>query len=314
MELSHEDCERLYQKLDQTPYVKGSVILKTCNRFEVYATTNQDLSHEIIEFVAESTGTDPALIGPSFYRQTDSAVIAHLFRVSSGLNSQLLGETEILGQVKSAYRDASKRGSVEKTLHRIFQKALQTGKWARTATAIGQGQVSLGNVTVDLAERIYGPLKGVSTLVIGSGEIGRDVAKALTSRGVDSLTVTSRNLEKAQKLAFEIQAETVPFDHWKEKLPDVDIAIFATSAPLPILQTSDIQNILAKRQFAPLFLVDLAMPRNIEHQVGELESVFLYNLEELSKIANENRALRQAEVERCEIELRQRATYHWERL
>ncbi len=310
--LTPEALDRLRKALAEDSQLLESYVLHTCNRLEIYAAGEPSSTAERLQsHLLAATGFTADTLAQYTYLHTEQQAIRHLFEVASGLDSQLIGETEILGQVKTAYAESVHSRLVGKTLHRVLQKTLQAAKWARTHTAIGQGQVSLGNVAVELAERIFGKLGKARTLVVGSGEIGREVARALHSRGASAIAVTSRRLENATTLAREVEGETIPFASWTEKLRFVDIAIFATSAPGTILTLESIEALMEIRGDEPLFLVDLAVPRDVDPRIGEMESVFLYNFEDLAEIANRNRALREAEVTRCQKMLADRAEALW---
>jgi glutamyl-tRNA reductase len=237
--------------------------------------------------------------------------INHAFRVAAGLDSQMVGETQILGQMKSSYAEAIKQKMVGSVLHKFFQKSFQAAKWARTETKIGTGQVSIGNVAVELATRIFGKLVVSRTLVVGSGEVGREVAKAFRSRGVACMSIASRTHERAEELSREVDGLIIPFNSWQDTLPYVDIGIFATSAPMSILDKATLQNVLGRRSRKPLFLIDLAMPRDIDPSAADLSNLYLYNLDDLADIANENLQNRRKEVDACLIELEHKAHYTW---
>lgn len=303
----------LYEVLHEHADFQESLVLHTCNRLEIYAVGNGTTPLRLRELLGEVTGIDPAIFIEYGYDLCDAEVVQHLFQVASGLNSQLIGETEIFGQVKAAYDEACQRGTTGPILHRLLQKSFQAGKWARTHTAICQGQISLGNITVELAERVFGSLQEANALVVGTGQVGRDVAKALRSRGLGAITVTSRKIETAAAVAKEVGGVPLPFDCWHRALENTNIAIFATSAPNTLLSASDISAIMQIRGGDPLFLIDLAVPRDVEASVGLLDSVFLYDLEDLSSIANANRKLRENEVNQCREILIEKATHFWDR-
>lgn len=312
--LKDESHHALYEALRAHAELHESFVLHTCNRLEVYAVGNGTTPEHVRAVLGEVTGSEASTFVEYAYDHRDAAVVEHLFEVAAGLNSQLVGETEIFGQLKNAYEEACERGTVGRLLHRLLQKSFQAGKWARTHTAIGQGHVSLGNIAVELAERVFGSLRTANALVVGTGQIGKDVAKALRSRGLSELSVTSRRLENAVALAEEVGGAHLAFDRWHRALERADVAIFATSAPNALLTTEEASAIMSVRGGDPLFLIDLAVPRDIEAGVGELESVFLYNLEDLSEIANANRITRESEVEKCRAALKERAQGFWARL
>jgi glutamyl-tRNA reductase len=316
--LPPERLARLREALLSDPLIAESFVLHTCNRLEIYGSSpagaGETLEAQLARHLQVATTFTSDEAQTYAYTRDAEEAVRHLYEVAAGLDSQLLGETEIFGQVKSAYESAQQVRSVGPVLHRLLQKTFQAAKWARTHTGIGQGQVSLGNVAVDLAERIFGRIAEARTLVVGSGEIGREVARALHSRGTREIAVTSRQLANAQALAAEVGGETIPFNAWAEKLRYVDIAVFATASPGALLTEAIADERLPERHGQPLFLVDLAMPRDVAPEVGERQAVFLYNLQDLAEIANRNRAMREAEVNRCRTELRERAANFWRRL
>lgn len=306
--LTPERLTQLRASLKQDSGCSEFVILNTCNRVEIYGVgRNAADPGKALAHLCKISGFSEEIIAPYSYVRSGKLAIQHLFEVASGLNSQIVGETEILGQVKSAYQEAQDCGTIGAVLHRVFQKSFQAAKWARTHTGIGAGQVSLGNIAVELATRIFGKLTVARTLVVGSGEVGQDVAKALRSRGVACISIASRTADRAEELARSIDGLIIPFASWKTTLPYVDIAIFATSAPGSILNKADLEPLMRKRPSRPIFLIDLAVPRDVEAGVSDLGSVYLYNYDDLACIANENLRNRSIEVQSCREYLEERA-------
>jgi glutamyl-tRNA reductase len=310
--LSSENVDHLHAVLKDHSSFKEAAVLNTCNRIEIYAVSeNGAYADNIAEMLANIDGFPVDEFLQHAYIHEDLEAVYHGFKVASGLDSQMVGETQILGQMKTSYAIATGIRVIGPVLHRLFQKSFQAAKWARTETKIGTGQVSLGNVAVELATRIFGKINLSRTLVVGSGDAGRDVAKAFHSRGVTAISIASRTHANAEKLAGEIDGLVIPFNTWEESLPYVDVGIFATSAPDFILSEETISRILAGRKRKPLFLIDLALPRDIQSTAGKLPNVFLYNLDDLSEIANENLRNRQKEVDHCLKELQRKAEYTW---
>jgi glutamyl-tRNA reductase len=315
MALTAEGVRYLQDQLKLHPAVKEAAILNTCNRIEIYAVSqNGDWKQHISELLQGVNGFPVNEFLEHSYSFENLDAVKHAYRVAAGLDSQMVGETQILGQMKNTYAEAIESKTVGPVLHRFFQKCFQAAKWARTETKIGVGQVSLGNVAVELAVRIFGRLTVSRTLVIGSGEAGRDVAKAFRSRGVACMSIASRTHERAQALSREVDGLLIPFNTWEENLPYVDIGIFATSAPNCLLDREMIERRLGKRPRKPLFLIDLAVPRDIDTAVASIPNVYLYNLEDLANIANENLKSRQEEMATCVVELEKKAQYMWERI
>jgi glutamyl-tRNA reductase len=306
--LSPQQSLTILKQLRAHPDVHECAVLCTCNRLEVYAVHSVRDWNGLLREVLGSLGTFPceAFLGRA-YQHLNLDAIRHAFKVAAGLDSQMVGETQILGQMKVSYAEAIAHQSIGPLLHRFFQKAFQAAKWARSETKIGTGQVSLGNVAVELACRIFGRLTVSRTLVIGSGEAGRDVARAFRSRGVACMSIASRTAERASALAHEVDGLIIPFANWQDSLPYTDIGIFATSAPSAILTRDVLETRFAKRLTKPLFLIDLAVPRDIDPTIADLPNVYLYNLDDLALIANENLHSREQEINACLAELDRRA-------
>ena len=291
----------------------SSVVVTTCNRVELYcAATAKEPLDAAQDCFCNATGIEAANLEKHGIRMTGAEAARHLMEVCAGLDSQMIGETEIMGQVKQAYADASTHGSVGPVLHRLFQKSFQAAKHARETSGVGAGQVSLGAVAAELARRIHGDLGQSRVIVVGSGQIGADVAKALGLRGARNIVVTSRSPKHSGRLAQEIGAQTVPFEIWQETLPECDIAIFCTAAPTTLLSREAAANAVAKRRGRPVFFIDLAVPLNVEPPVGMLPDVFLYTFADLAAAANENMRGRMKEVEVCRRDLSERATKLWD--
>jgi glutamyl-tRNA reductase len=303
---------RIEEILEHSSARKEHLVLDTCNRLEVYCVTRDpgfaDWLHRNILQLFE---LDDAATAEDTYRLSGDAVIRHLFRVCSGLDSQMVGETEILGQVKLAYDRAGKRGQLGPWLHKIFQRSFQTAKWLRTHTLIGRGQVSIGNVCVELAERIFGSLRDARILLIGAGNVAEGTLHALARRDARHISITNRSDATAQRLAASHGATVIAFDSFHQALAEQDIVVSSTSAPDTMLRRAEIESLMSVRRARPLFLIDLAMPRDIDPDAGEIANVFLYNLGDLAAIANENLRARQAEIARCEQIIEERSVSLW---
>ncbi|RRJ98268.1 glutamyl-tRNA reductase [Opitutaceae bacterium TAV4] len=288
------------------------VILNTCNRVEFYGVAGSPAALENLEETfCRLRGL--ARTGFAAIRQLNHGAdaIRHLIAVASGLESQMLGENEIFGQVKSAYATAQSAGATGPVLNRVFQKAFQAAKHIRSTTAITEGQVSIANVSVDLAQKIYGDLSATRVLLLGAGEIGEKTARAFQSRGAASLTVSSRTLGHAMELATALDATAMPFEHFTHHLERFDIVVCATSAPDAVVTAPSVSAAMRARPAQPLFFIDLAMPRDVEAAVARQENVFVYNLDDLARIAEANRAAREAEVTRAHALATERAAALW---
>ena len=237
--------------------------------------------------------------------------VQHLVEVSAGLDSQMLGETEIFGQVKAAYAAAQAGGTTGPVLNRVFQKGFQAAKHVRTTTAITEGQVSVANVAVELALNIFGGLADTRILLLGAGDIGEKTAKAFQSRGAAALTVASRNLERAMELATSLGASAMPFEQREARLAEFDVVVCATSAPDLVISLAATRAAMHRRPARPLFFIDQALPRDVDPAVADLQNVFLYNLDDLAKIAEENRAAREAEIAKCRAIVAAKADALW---
>ncbi len=288
------------------------VVLNTCNRVEIYGFAETPAAAARIEEDFCAFQDFPEHVFRDIRQHaTGRNAIQHLLEVASGLNSQMLGETEILGQVKDAYADAQARRTTGPVLNRIFQKAFQYAKHVRTNTAITAGQVSIASVAVDLAQKIFGGLDRSRILLVGAGEISKKTAKAFQSRGAGALTVSSRTLERAMALARDLGATALPFEHVAAHLSDYDIVVCSTAAPGAVITRADADAAMRKRRSQPLFFIDLALPRDVEPSVAGIENVFIYNLDDLARIAEKNRAAREGEVARAREILREKSALLW---
>jgi glutamyl-tRNA reductase len=292
--------------------VRELTVLSTCNRVEFYgvAESPEHIARVETAFCARQRFSVSEFAA---FRLSLAGLdaIQHLLEVAAGLDSQMLGETEIFGQVKAAYAAAQSRGATGPVLNRVFQKTFQAAKHVRTHTAITAGQVSVANVAVDLALNIFGALTPAHVLLLGAGDIGEKTAKAFQSRGAASLAVASRRLERAMELATQLGASALPFEQREARLAEFDIVVGSTSAPETVVSTAAVAAAMRRRPARPLLCVDLALPRDIEASVAEIENVFLYNLDDLAKIAEENRTAREAEVVRARAILAERAAALW---
>lgn len=284
--------------------IEENVILSTCNRTEIYAAL--DAHTEPAAAVQRLQGwieTRFALGGEeweAFYRHEHHHTVRHLFRVASGLNSMVLGETEIFGQVKKAYAIAHRAGTTGKTLNRIFQHSFRVGKYVRTHTHITRGATSVGTVGVELAEKIFGDLRHCKILLIGAGEISRRTAQSLQSRGVNTVIVSNRSFDRARELAKEINGKAIRFDDWGKELAGVDIVISSTAAPHPVVTAERLRHALKQRRGRPLFMIDLSVPRDIAPDVRQLEGVYVHDLDALQRLATAAQEERQRQLGVCQ--------------
>lgn len=280
--------------------VAESVVLSTCNRVECYAAA-EDADRALADLeriFRERAGiqTDDA----TFYRLRTSEAVKHLFRVVSGLESMVIGETEILGQVKKAYGAAADAGHTARHLNKLFQRAFNVAKEVRSQTNITRGAVSVGSVAVELAGRIFGRLSHCKVMILGAGEISELTARALASRGVKSLFVSNRTYDRAVRLAEELCGKAVRFDEWEKEVLGTDILISSTAAPGAILTRRRLSAVMHQRPDRPLFVIDLAVPRDVDPSVNDLDGVFLYDIDSLKTIAEQSLEFRRKEITTCE--------------
>lgn len=279
-----------------------AVVLSTCNRTEVYAATSDAtaMARQIVQHLAEAHGVPLEALEPSLYSRVDADAARHLFRVSAGLDSLVVGEPEILGQVKDAYRVANETRGTGAIINRLFHGALGVGKRVRTETRLAEGAVSLSYAALALARKIFGDVSKLRVLVLGAGEMAR--LSALHFAGhIDSATISARTLERGEALAREAGAQHLPWEQRAEALASADILICATGAEETVISTRDLRPVLEGRRSRPLFVVDLAVPRDVEPDVAALDDVFLYNVDDLRGIVEENLSRRQQAISSAEL-------------
>jgi glutamyl-tRNA reductase len=289
--------------LGARPAMSEAVVLSTCNRAELYtACENTDAARqELVAFISDYHEVDRSLLQPHVYDVSDLEAARHLFRVAAGLDSLVVGEPQILGQVKEAHTAAAEAQSVGPVLNRLFHSSFAVGKRVRTETGLGSGAVSVSFAAVSLAKKIFGDLRGRGVLVIGAGEMGKLTALHMKSQGVHSVTIVSRTMAHAARTAEAIGgASAAPWDEMNTMLGNSDIVITATGAASPILTKAHVEGIMRPRRNRPLFIIDIAMPRDVEAAAGEIEQVFLYNIDDLQATVRENLARRASEVSRAE--------------
>ena len=298
--LSEAGLDRETEMLLSADDVIEGVVLSTCNRTEYYAVVNGGSGiAELEDWVCQQRDYGGSREGV-FYQYHARAAAEHLCRVASGMNSMVLGETEIFGQVKKAYQRSLEQGATKAVLNKLFQKAFGVGKRVRTHTAIQEGATSVAGASVELAEKVFGKLRGSSVMVVGAGEMSRKTARALQSRGATSVMVTNRSFDKAADLAEEIGGRAVPFQGWEEELTHLDVVIAATGAPHFVVKPAHVEAVRRKRKFRPLIMVDIAVPRDIDPAVGEIDEVYLYDIDTLQEMADQARKRREEQLKLCE--------------
>jgi glutamyl-tRNA reductase len=290
------------KKLRESGVADEAVILSTCNRVEIYAATSLEPTKAFagLKQFLKTTHAFDEPFADKLYTLAEPQSLRHLFKVACGLDSMVLGETEILGQIKDAYKLAHSHKFTGAKFNKIFQRAFHVAKHIRTHTNIQRGSVSVASVAVELAEKIFSSLAEREVLVIGAGETSEKVARALFSRGAKSIIVASRSFERAEILAKEFNGRAVQFDDWSAEFEKIDIAVSATSAPHHILDRTKLEPLMKLRKNRPLLLIDIAVPRDIAPEVNFLENVYLYNIDDLQSIADDYLKQRKEEIARCE--------------
>jgi glutamyl-tRNA reductase len=297
------------QVIRETGIAEEAVILSTCNRVEIYAATSLEPRKafaELQEFLVRIHDYRDPLTDELFcFAEPDS--VEHLFKVASGLDSMVLGETEILGQLKKAYELALQHGHTGGRLNKAFQRAFNVAKQIRTDTNIQRGSISVASVAVELAEKIFDKLNNRQVMVIGAGDTSEKAARALLSRGAHSVLVSNRSHERAVALATELNGRAVHFENWAHEFEHIDIVISSTSAPHYVLDRTKLEPLMKLRKNRALLLIDIAVPRDIEPEVNFMEGVYLYNIDDLQAIAAEYLRQRKEEIARCETIIREKA-------
>ena len=298
-----EQARRAADELRSRGLMEETLVLSTCNRSEVYGVP-PEATHEcasvLSSFLSEFHSIRPDVLNGVLYQQYDRAAVRHLFRVSAGLDSLLLGEAEILGQVREAYRFAHEHGATGPVLNRLFQGALETGKRVRTETELGTRPMSVAAAGVKLAERIFGKLADRSALVLGAGTISEQVVVTLRDRGIAHLEVMNRSRERADALAQQFGGRVVEWGHWEAALARPDVVVSSVGSEEPVLSRSTLQSAMAARGNRALFLMDLGVPRNVDPVASDLYNLYLYNIDDLTEIVQQNRQARESEVPKAE--------------
>jgi glutamyl-tRNA reductase len=278
------------------------VIVSTCNRVEVYTETSDgDAARaQVAGFISEYHRVAREALEPHLYARAEADAVRHLFRVASGLESLVVGEPQILGQVKDAYTVATERRVTGSTLNRLFHAAFAAAKRVRTETALAEGAVSVSYAALSLARKIFGSLEGRHVLVLGAGEMAKLTAVHLKGQNVRTLVVASRTLASAQALASHVGGAAVPWSDMPAALVAADIVVTATGASEPVLSRGRVADVMRQRRHRPLFLIDIAVPRDVEPSTADVEQVFLYNIDDLQAIVSENLARRGSELQRAD--------------
>jgi len=309
-ELAENELSRVIEARE----LSEGMLISTCNRVELYgAGPDPEAGVRLLRDYLDQRGR-PEPVQPHLYERRGEDAVRHMFRVAASLDSMVVGEPQILGQVKHAYEMAQHVGGVGTLLDRCMSRAFAVAKRVRSETEIAAGTVSVSSIACDLATKIFGDLAGRRTLLIGAGEMGEAAARALAGRGVH-LVVINRSPEKAVRLARESNGEARGYEHLAAELVSADVVISSTSAKRFVLTHDLMKDVMKARRRRPLFLIDIAVPRDVDPRVGELPSVFLYDVDDLSQVANQNLAHRKDEVESAAaiVEEEVQAFEHWRR-
>ncbi len=300
--LEEDKLREILRTLHATGACSEGMVLSTCNRVEIYGVADVPREARRLAFslLCQQRGVELAAVEPLLYLKTDADAVHHCFRVASSLDSMILGEPQILGQVKDAFSLARRCQTVGPLLHGVMTQAFTVAKKVKTETEVARHAVSVSFAAVELAKKIFGGLRGKSVLLIGAGKMGELAAKHLVDQGVFPLYVTNRTWSRARELSEVLPGTAVPFEEWREALARVDIVITSTGAPEPIISKEDVQQALQARRSRPLFFVDIAVPRDVEPGVNDLDNVFCYDIDDLQQVVEANLRERLREAQKAE--------------
>ncbi|MCU7923053.1 MAG: glutamyl-tRNA reductase [Candidatus Thiodiazotropha sp. (ex Dulcina madagascariensis)] len=288
------------RSLQENPAVEETVILSTCNRTEVYCTITQEDHEPLADWISRFHGLPGNRVSPYLYNHFGSDAVKHLLRVCCGLDSLVLGEPQILGQVKAAYQTATDAGTTGKLLYKLFQHAFSAAKQIRTDTAIGNSPVSVAFAAVSLAKQIFSDLSEQTALLIGAGETIELAARHLSQNGVGRIVVANRTVERAHTLAAQFDGYAIALTELSNHLAEADIVISSTASPLPVLGKGTVESALKERKHRPIFMVDIAVPRDIEPEVADLSDIYLYTVDDLDEVIQENMRSREEAAKQAE--------------
>jgi glutamyl-tRNA reductase len=293
--------------------VQEAAVLSTCNRTELYCAADRQVAQQLPQWLADFRQLDHAAVAPHLYLHDQDQAVRHAFRVAAGLDSMVLGEAQILGQLKGAVRTADEAGSLGTLLHQLFQRTFSVAKEVRTTTAIGEQSVSLAAAAVRLSERVFGDLKDTKVLFIGAGEMIELCATHFAAKQPRMMTVANRTIERADTLATRFDASSMRLADLTDRLSEFDVVVSCTASTLPILGLGLVERATRKRRRLPMVMVDLAVPRDIEPEVGRLDDIYLYSVDDLGAVVQSGAEARQAAVIQAEaiIDARVRSFMHW---
>jgi glutamyl-tRNA reductase len=294
-----QQLEEATRSLAQAPGILEGMILSTCNRVELLTSQSPNAPH-LIDFVGSYFDIDPDLLTPHLYEYRGEDAVRHLFRVACSLDSMVIGEPQILGQVKSSYLAARSAGAVRGHLEKVLQRAFVVAKRVRTETQIGNSAVSIASVAVELARKIFGSLEGKKVLIVGAGKMSEQAARHLVSQGAASVLVANRTFERAEQLAQRFGGKAIRFDDLYANADQADIIITSTGSARPVFRREHAQQFLQQRRGRPMFFIDIAVPRDVDPEVNKLDGIFLYDIDDLQSVAGSHLKERSNAAERAE--------------
>ena len=281
--------------------VDGAAVVSTCNRVEaVVSSRSEDVIERVVDWMAQLGNSDRTSLENHLYILRHADVVKHLFRVASGLDSMIIGEPQIGGQVRSAFQSALELGALDSLLQQVFEQTMRVAKKVRTDTGIGENAVSIPYAAVELAKKIFGNLKGLQVLLLGAGEMGELTAEHLQNQQVKQVFVANRSYDRAVELATRFDGAATQFEAIEQNLATCDIVIASTAAPHYVIEPEQVERAMAKRRRRDIFLIDLSVPRNINPAVAGIEGAYLYNVDDLQSVADANRELRQQKAKEAE--------------
>ncbi len=293
--ISREDLPDATRALAAQPGVSECMIVSTCNRVEMLAAVESPET-DLTQFLHNHFGLDQALLAPHIYEHRDQQAVRHLFRVSASLDSMVVGEPQILGQVKEAFATARAAGTISGQLEHLLQSAFAAAKRVRSETAIGSNSVSIASVAVELARKIFGSLQGRTVFLVGAGKMSELAARHLVQQGAGAILVTNRTLERARQLAEPFNGRVIPFERLYETATEADIVISSTGAPHPIFRREHGQQFMHRRRNRPMFFIDIAVPRDVDPTMNKVEGIFVYDIDDLQAVAASHIAERQSQA------------------
>src|SRR5580658_643946 len=298
-----EQSRKAAEELRSRGILQETLVLSTCNRSEIYGVppeTSHECAPGLSSFLSEFHSVRPDVLSISLYHHYDREAVRHLFRVSAGLDSMLLGEAEILGQVREAYRYAHENGATGPVLNRLFQGALGVGERVRSETEVGTRPMSVASAGVKLAERIFGKMNERSALVLGAGTISKQVVNQLRDRGIARVLIMNRSRERADELALRVGGRVVGWGEWETALTAADVVVASVASEEPVLRREILQAAMSARGNRALFLMDLGLPRNVETSAAELYNAYVYNIDDLTEIVEQNRHARESAIPKAD--------------